>query len=106
MKSLRTGFGVALGFFVLLGVAGVLDIAVGEWNARRQLPPEIRTPEAIQRYYDGLVCLGCYLRGGIVLMICFLAGVVVLLMWGAAEVVNRTPRKSGEGQVRDRQRAA
>ncbi len=62
-------------FFAFLSVVsfgfGLISIMVAyllEFQARQELPPEMRTPEAIHKYYDGSVCLGCEAIG-IALMI-------------------------------------
>ncbi len=82
---MRKAFAIVLVLCVAFGVVGVLIAAVGEWNARRQLPPEMRSPEAIQYYYDGAVCLGCSIGGGMVVIGAILMGGIIALVWLIAE---------------------
>lgn len=77
---MRKAFAIVLAICAAFGVLGVLLAVVGEWDARRQLPPDMRSPEAIQRYYDGAVCLGCSIGGGMVVIgSVFMTGIIVLI---------------------------
>ena len=96
MKYLRAAFGVILGFWVLLGVATTLLMFVGEWAARRRLPPEMRTPEAIYKYYDDAVCLACSLNGGMILVLSIVAALGVLMIWMLIEIINKLAHVSPE----------
>jgi len=92
MKQLRAALGVILGFWLLLGLGGAAYWFIGEWNARRQLPPEVRTPELIHKLYDDAVCLECTLGGGMILAMSILFGVGVLFIWGLVEMINSLAR--------------
>ena len=59
-------------FCVAVGVAGISIAVGGEWNARRQLPPGMRSPEAIQYYFDGSVCLSCEMWGFMLMVAAFI----------------------------------
>ncbi len=98
MKQLRTALGVIFGFWLLLGVSGALYWFVGEWNARRQLPPEMRTPDVIHKLYDDAVCLECSIDGGMILVMSILFGSGVLFVWVLIEVMNSyvSSRNGGE----------
>lgn len=71
-----------------MGLAGILVIAVGEWIARRQLPPEMRSPEAIQYYFDGLVCLACGIWGSALIGAAILMASVLGLFWLFSELIH------------------
>lgn len=88
MKQLRAALGVIFGFWVLLGVSGALYWFVGEWDARRRLPPEMRTPEVIHKLYDDAVCLECSLGGGMILVVSIVFGFGVLFIWMLIEVMH------------------
>ena len=108
MKQLRAALGIILGFWLLIGVSGALYWFVGEWNARRQLPPEERTAEVIHKLYDDAVCLDCAIGGGLLLGFSVLFGMGVLLIWMLVEVINRycvACKNKREGNV-DLRRAA
>jgi hypothetical protein len=87
VKELRAALGVIFGFWLLLGVSGALYWFVGEWDARRRLPPEMRTPEVIHRLYDDAVCLECSVGGGMLIVMSVMFGFGVLLVWVLVEVL-------------------
>jgi hypothetical protein len=60
---MRKAYTLVLTGCVALGIVGVLVSVLGEWHARRQLPPELQSPEAIQHHFDGAACLGCGIMG-------------------------------------------
>ena len=64
----------------------------GEWIARRKLPAEMQTPEAIQKYYDGAVCWECDYGGGILILFGLSSAVTVLLVWPLIEVAGTSRR--------------
>ncbi|HYO91106.1 MAG TPA: hypothetical protein VEQ40_05700 [Pyrinomonadaceae bacterium] len=80
-SAMRQAYTLVLAFCLALGVFGVLFAVVGEWNARRQLPPEMRTPEAIQHYFDGTVCFGCEFGGFMMIAAAILIGCPIALIW-------------------------
>ena len=45
----------------------------------------MRTPEAIQRIYDGSVCLGCDISATILLILFFAIGTFIAVLWGIYE---------------------
>ena len=92
MRALRVALGVIFGFFLLLGAGGALYWVVGEWSARRSLPPEMRTPEVIHTVYDDAVCLECSLGGGMLLVFSILFGAAILFIWVLIEVMNSLAR--------------
>jgi len=79
--AMRKAYAIALTGCVVLGVAGVLIGVIGEWHARRQLPPEMQSPEAIQYYYDGAVCLGCGIMGFIIVAWAIIMGILFAVIW-------------------------
>jgi hypothetical protein len=84
VKQVRALVAGLAGFFLLFTIGGVLLMYVGEWLARRQLPPEMQTAKAIQTHFDGAVCLACDLGGILILMGLSLA-IVILLAWSLVE---------------------
>lgn len=78
---MRKAYAIVLAGCVVLGISGVLTSVVGEWHARRQLPPEMQSPEAIQYYYDGAVCLGCGIMGFITVAWAIIMGVLFAIIW-------------------------
>ena len=79
---------------MVLGIAGVLVSVIGEWHARRQLTPEIQSPEAIQHYFDGAACLGCGLMGFMMVASAIFMGILFALIWLLLEFAES--RKSSE----------
>ena len=92
MKELRIFFGVIIGLCALIVAAGALYMILGEWHARRQLPPEERTQEVIHKLYDDAVCLEC-ITGGILAFMSLLSALMLSLGWGMIEVINWGTRK-------------
>ena len=86
MKAKRITVGVIAACFLLLSIGGAVLMYVGEWMERRKLPAEMQTPEAIQKYYDGAVCLGCQLGGGILILVGIGSTITVMLVWSLIEV--------------------
>ena len=85
--AMRKTFAIVLAICVAFGIFGALIAVVGEWNARRQLPPEMRSSESIQRYYDGAVCLDCSIGGGMVVIGSIFVGGIITLVWLILELV-------------------
>ena len=52
----------------------------------------MRTPEAIQYYYDGSVCLGCDISATILLTLFFTIGTFVAILWGIYETFSAKPQ--------------
>lgn len=86
-SPMRKAFAIVFAFCVAVGVTGFLIAAVGEWNARRQLSPEMRSPEAIQYHFDGTVCFACEMWGFMLMVAAFIMGGVVGLTWVLSELV-------------------
>ncbi|HZG52192.1 MAG TPA: hypothetical protein VEZ40_08650 [Pyrinomonadaceae bacterium] len=101
MKQLRIALGVIFGFWLLLGIAGASYWITGERKARRLLPPEKRTAEAIHKLYDDAVCFHCVIGGSLLLGFSVLFASGVLLIWALVELVNlysqARKRKGEEG---------
>jgi len=74
-------FGLGIGFFVYFNYL--------EYQARQALPPEMRTPEAIQNIYDGSVCLGCDITGMILLILFFAIGILTAVSCGIYAAFSR-----------------
>ena len=70
-----------------LGFVGVIYMTVLEYQARLELPPEMQTPEAIQMYYDGAVCLSCDISRIFFALLSIGLGIIILLGWGIYEVL-------------------
>ena len=89
MKTARKVFLVsALGFFIVT-VAGIVAMTLMEHNARMALPSEQQTPEAIERLYDGAVCLACDLWRIFIAMFGSIVVIGTLLLWGLSEIGRR-----------------
>lgn len=84
---------VALVSAIVLGIAGILVSVGGESYARSQLPPDLNSPEAIQYYYDGAVCLGCQIIGAAIFFIALALGGMTSLVWIVYEFTE--PRERG-----------
>ncbi len=68
-------------------IVGVIAMTIMEAQARWALPPEMRTPEAIQYNFDGAVCLKCDIFRMFFVIFGFgLAGILTLL-WVIYEAV-------------------
>ena len=100
MKAEKIIVGVVSGFFLLLTIGGALFMYVGEWIERRKLPPEMQTPDAIQKYYDGAVCLACDFGGGILILIGISSMITVFLVWSLVEVarISKAPEQETHAQ--------
>lgn len=89
MSATRKTFIISAAFFFGLGVLFLVYFIYLEHQARQELPPEMRTPEAIQYYYDGSVCLGCDISGMISFMIFSSIGILILIIWGIYEAFSK-----------------
>jgi hypothetical protein len=83
-------------FFVLstplsfgLGIASFVYFYYLEYEARQKLSPEMKTPEAIQKYYDGSVCLGCDIAGIGLMLLFFALGILTTVLWGIYEIFSK-----------------
>jgi len=99
MKELRTVLGFVFGFWLVLGIAGASYMFVGEWDARRKLPSEMRTPEAIHKLYDDAVCLDCS-GGGVLVVVSILFGAGVLFIGMLIEVINHSVTRRPHNEER------
>lgn len=68
-----------------LGLSAKIVSFILEHQARQELSPEMRTPEAIQYHYDGAVCLGCDIAGIGLMILFFALGVFIAVVWGIYE---------------------
>jgi len=87
MKVGRIFFVIATILCLGLGLAGFVYMTVLEHQARQELPPEMRTPEAIQMYYDGAVCLICDISRIFIAFFSIGLGSIILLCWGIYEAL-------------------
>ena len=85
MKNTSKAFAISTTICFGLGIAFFLYFHFLEYQARQKLPPEMRTPEAIQNIYDGSVCLGCDISAMILLILFFAIGTFVTVLWGMYE---------------------
>ena len=65
-----------------LGIISWVYFQYLEHQARHELPPKLRTPEAIQSIYDGAVCLSCETTGTVLSLVFFSIGFLALISWG------------------------
>jgi hypothetical protein len=63
MNDARKFCVISTGLSFAFGILLLIYFNYLEYQARQDLPPEMRTPEALQSYYDGSVCLGCDVAG-------------------------------------------
>lgn len=89
LSAMRKVYAIALACCLALGVGGVLFAVVGEWNARRKLPPEMRSPEAIQYHFDGSACSECELGGFMMVFSAIFMGGLLALIWFLLELAER-----------------
>jgi len=85
MKSTSKAFAISTAICFGLGIGFFLYFHFLEYQARQKLPTEMRTPEAIQRIYDGSVCLGCDISATILLILFFAIGTFIAVLWGIYE---------------------
>ena len=85
MKNTSKAFAIATTICFGLGIGFFLYFHFLEYQARQKLPPEMRTPEAIQAFYDGSVCLGCDVSATIVLILFFAIGIFIAVLRGIHE---------------------
>ena len=69
-----------------LAFVSILIGAITERVARLNLPPEHQTPEAIQYYYDGAVCLLCEVDGWFVAFLIIVCGVIALVLYAFVDL--------------------
>ena len=94
MNDARKIFAISTGLSFAFGILSLIYFNYLEYQARQDLPPEMRTPEALQ-FYDGSVCLGCDISGiGLLFLFCGL-GSFFALIWGIYETF-QTKQKSFE----------
>jgi hypothetical protein len=80
MKDTNKGFAISAGICFVLGIGFFLHFQFLEHQARQNLPFGMKTPEAIQKYYDGSVCLGCDISGMILLSLFFGIGIIIVVL--------------------------
>lgn len=68
-------------------IIGVVGLEIAEFLFRLELPPEQQTAEAIQRDYDGVVCLGCSIVKGVILFAGSFGAIVLVLVWVFVEAI-------------------
>lgn len=86
LSAMRRAYTFVLAVCVALGIAGVLVGVISEWRARRQLPPELQSSEAIQYHFDGAACMGCGLTGFTMVDAAILMGVMFAIIRAACAV--------------------
>jgi hypothetical protein len=77
------GISSATIFCLICFLAAFVSVLIGfiaERIARSKLPPEMQTPEAIQYYYDGAVCLTCEFGGWFVGFLFVAIGIVSVIL--------------------------
>lgn len=89
MKDGDKFFGILMGLCLLLGVGGAAWMFVQEMLARAALSNEMRTPEMIQRHYDGAVCLSCETMGIALLFLGLIAAAFVMIFWGVYRLTSK-----------------
>ena len=87
MRDSRKFFLIVIGLCFAGALIGIIAMEVTEHLARLDLPPEMQTPEAIQKNYDGAVCLSCDLNKFAFGFFGFGFGFLFLVFWGIYEVV-------------------
>lgn len=85
MKDTSKAFAISTILCFGLGIGFFLYFHFLEHQARQNLPPDMRTPEAIQNVYDGSVCLGCDISAMILLLLFLGIGTVIAISWGIYE---------------------
>jgi hypothetical protein len=80
MKNTSKALAVATTICFGLGIGFFLYFHFLEYQARKELPPEMRTPEAIQALYDGSVCLGCDVSAMMSLVLFFAMGIFIAVL--------------------------
>jgi hypothetical protein len=88
MKGISKFFAITAAISFGCGIAAVIGFTILEHRARLHLTPEMRTPEAIQYYYDGAVCLGCDFGRIAISLLSFTAGLFLLFLWIIYEAVS------------------
>lgn len=94
MKNVRLAFFLTSAFCFVAGMTGVIAMWVMEYRASQALPPEMRTPEAIQACCDGSVCLGCDVAGMAFGAMGLVSSLLVFACWGIYELITGISRKS------------
>ena len=85
MKNTSKALAIATTICFALGIGFFLYFHFLEYQARQYLPPEMRTPEAIQALCDGSVCLGCDISATISLTVFFVIGIFIAVLRGIHE---------------------
>ncbi|MEJ7623543.1 MAG: hypothetical protein WKF34_06090 [Pyrinomonadaceae bacterium] len=79
MRDGEKFFAISISLIIGLGLAGVISMFVFEMLARAALPEEMRTPEMIQRHYDGAVCLSCEMSGYVIVFLTVVLVTIVVI---------------------------
>jgi len=85
MTDTRKFFVISAALNFGLGLLFLVYFNYLEYQARQELSPEMRTPEAIQSIYDGSVCLGCDISATILLILFSVIGTFIAVSWGIYE---------------------
>jgi uncharacterized protein YneF (UPF0154 family) len=80
MKNTSKALAIATTICFALGIGFFLYFHFLEYQARQKLPPEMRTPEAIQALYDGSVCLGSDISATLSLTLFFAIGIFIAVL--------------------------
>ena len=65
-----------------------------EYEARLGLPPEMRTQEAIQQYYDGAACLTCGVSGTALMTLFFGGGILLAFLYGLGQLLQKDRKRN------------
>jgi len=94
MTDTRKFFVISAALNFGLGLLFLVYFNYLEYQARQELSPDMRTPEAIQKYFDGSVCLGCDIPGMVLMLLFFSIGIFAILLWTAYEIITAKRQNS------------
>jgi hypothetical protein len=89
MPDAKRFFAISATLSFGLGIVFLAYFNYLEYQARQDLPPEMRTPEAIQYYYDGSVCLGCDVAGAALFILFSAIGTLTAGLWGISATLSK-----------------
>lgn len=85
MKNTRKALAISITICLGLAILFLVYSRYLEYQARQQLPPGMKTPEAIQYYYDGSVCLSCDIAGMALFILFTAIAAIIAIVWGIYE---------------------
>ena len=89
MNAAKRFFAISTALGFGLGIIFIAYFNYLEYQARQNLPPEMRTPEAIQNIYDGAVCLGCDAAGAALFILFSAIGTLTAVDWGISAAFSK-----------------